>query len=683
MAWPWRRKKQIEQGRKLSPEGLPVVNWPPTWLATVNLAGLRGSYGYIYRTQPNVRAVVDFLASEAASVKLKFYEKVPSSPELPDGRLEQPEHPMMVVLNHPNPNTTRTRLWFHTVADLHVYDVAFWRKIRTNGTVRALLRIPPVSLNTQRDPLTRQIIGYMDALGNQLSLNDLVIFKGYDPELYDGNVSPLETLRRVLAEEQAAGQQREGMWRNGARREGVVTRPLEAPSWSPEAREAWRADFEATMSGAHNAGRVGLLEDGMGWNADSFNPKEMEYLGARLLTRKECASAFRVDPRLVFASDDLASPDVRTGFYVDRLVPMLTGLQEEVDLQLLPDFETVQRLNRVYTEFNIDAKLRGSFEEQARIASAAVGGPYVTVNEMRARVNLPPIPGGDEIIIPLNVVRAGGSQGSPQAPIETPGRQPTQITPGGGSQPPQAASVNVYLNSNGEVKTAAETAPEDVLRTAPKAALRRRQEVADRYQTLLNKHLARQGARVMKLANAMRTKTPGTIDMIWGDQARWDLELSADLAKLTEQVVDDNARRAIRQLSRKAKYNPDRTRNFIKKATLTAAIAINAKTRDDVAQALADESGDELAAVFDNTGRTAVLGTSFGTSMINFARNEGATQGGGRTKTWIVTSANSRHPEMNGETVDLQDDFSNGLPWPGAFGDVEQSAGCQCLVDLG
>lgn len=493
----------------------------------------------------------------------------------------------------------------------------------------------------------------------------------------------METLRRVLAEEQAAGQQREGMWRNGARREGVALRPLEAPPWTSAAREAWRADFEATMSGAQNAGRVGLLEDGMDWKADSFNPKEMEYLGARLLTRKECASAFRVDPRLVFASDDLASPDVRTGFYVDRLVPMLTGLQEEVDLQLLPDFETVQRLNRVYTEFNIDAKLRGSFEEQARIASAAVGGPYVTVNEMRARVNLPPIPGGDEIIIPLNVVRAGGSQGSPQAPIETPGRQPTQITPGGGSQPPQAASVNVYLNSNGEVKTAAETAPEDVLRTAPKAALRRRQEVADRYQTLLNKHLARQGARVMKLANAMRTKTPGTIDMIWGDQARWDLELSADLAKLTEQVVDDNARRAIRQLSRKAKYNPDRTRNFIKKATLTAAIAINAKTREDVSQALADESGDELAAVFDNTGRTAVLGTSFGTSMINFARNEGATQGGGRTKTWIVTSANSRHPEMNGETVDLQDDFSNGLPWPGAFGDVEQSAGCQCLVDLG
>lgn len=679
MAWPFKRKR----GQKLtSPDGLPVVNFPPTWLGTVNLSGLRGSYGYIYRTQPNVRAVVDFLASEAASVKLKLYEKVPSSPELPDGRLEDPEHPMMLVLNHPNPSTTRTRLWFHTVADFHVYDIAFWRKIRQSGQVRALLRVPPVSLFTQRDPLTRQIVAYTDAFGNQVSLNDLVIFKGYDPELYDGNVSPLETLRRVLAEEQAAGQQREGMWRNGARREGVVSRPLEAPSWSPEAREAWRADFEATMAGAHNAGRVGLLEDGMSWNADSFNPKEMEYLGARLLTRKECASAFRVDPRMVFASDDLASPEVRTGFYVDRLVPLLTGLQEEIDLQLLPDFETVQRMARVYTEFNIDAKLRGSFEEQAKILVMTTGVPIVARNEARARLNLPPKAGGDELATPMNVLVGG--QASPQSPLQTPGDMPALgQTPNPAGTTPQAASMNFFFNPNGEMKVAAETPPEDILRTAPKAALRRREEVANRYQTLLNKHLTRQGARIMKLANAMRTKTPGSLDLIWGDQARWDLELSADLQKLTQQVVDENARRAIRQLSRKAKYNPDRTRNFIKKATLTAAISINAKTREDVSQALSDESGDALEAVFSDTGRTAVLGTSFGTSMINFARNEGATQGGGRTKTWIVTSANSRHPEMNGETVSLNEDFSNGLPWPGAWGDVEQSANCQCLVDLG
>lgn len=148
MAWPWRRKKQIEQGHKLtSPEGLPVVDWPPAWRATVNLGGLRGSYAFIYRTQPNVRTVVDFLAGEGASVKLKLYEKVPSSPELPDGRLEQPNHEMMQVLNNPNPRTTRTRLWKETIGDHCVYDIAFWRKIRINGMVRNVVRIPPTALN--------------------------------------------------------------------------------------------------------------------------------------------------------------------------------------------------------------------------------------------------------------------------------------------------------------------------------------------------------------------------------------------------------------------------------------------------------------------------------------------------------------------------------------------------------
>jgi hypothetical protein len=43
-----------------------------------------------------------------------------------------------------------------------------------------------------------------------------------------------------------------------------------------------------------------------------------------------------------------------------------------------------------------------------------------------------------------------------------------------------------------------------------------------------------------------------------------------------------------------------------------------------------------------------------------------AADGRERTKTWVVTSgAHSRHPEMNGETVPVSENFSNGLAWPG------------------
>lgn len=50
------------------------------------------------------------------------------------------------------------------------------------------------------------------------------------------------------------------------------------------------------------------------------------------------------------------------------------------------------------------------------------------------------------------------------------------------------------------------------------------------------------------------------------------------------------------------------------------------------------------------------------------------------TKTWIVNAgANSRHPQLNGETVPVYTQFSNGLQYPGdPAGSVEDTAGCQC-----
>lgn len=56
----------------------------------------------------------------------------------------------------------------------------------------------------------------------------------------------------------------------------------------------------------------------------------------------------------------------------------------------------------VYVEFNLDEKLRASFEEKAAITTQAVGGPWMTRNEARAQNNLPAVDGGDELLIPLN-----------------------------------------------------------------------------------------------------------------------------------------------------------------------------------------------------------------------------------------------------------------------------------------
>lgn len=53
------------------------------------------------------------------------------------------------------------------------------------------------------------------------------------------------------------------------------------------------------------------------------------------------------------------------------------------------------------------------------------------------------------------------------------------------------------------------------------------------------------------------------------------------------------------------------------------------------------------------------------------------------TKTWIVNSGKSRHPEMDGETVGIDKTFSNGLSYPGdPAGSPDETMGCQCTLEM-
>ena len=56
----------------------------------------------------------------------------------------------------------------------------------------------------------------------------------------------------------------------------------------------------------------------------------------------------------------------------------------------------------------------------------------------------------------------------------------------------------------------------------------------------------------------------------------------------------------------------------------------------------------------------------------------------GATKTWRTTSSNPRssHKRLDGETVGMDEDFSNGLAWPGGVGDPDETAGCKCEMDI-
>ena len=602
-------------------------------------------YATIWRTQPHVRTVVGFLARNIAQIGLHTFERVSDTDRR---RLGPADHGLAALFAKPSPRMTKYRLFEALVNDMGIYDVACWAKAKVDGNTAGLLRLQP----KQIEPLD-DWSGGIKLKGNKGSRDfgpdEIVLFHGYNPEDERWGVSPMETLRRILAEEYQATIYREQLWRNGARFPGYIKRPKDSGAWSDAARERFRSDWRGLYTGdGPGAGGTPILEDGMEFVGGGITPAQAQYLETRKLTREEVAAAFHIPLPMVGILDHATFSNIEEqhkNLYQDTLGPWLEMIQQEIGLQLVPDFDDT---GRVYVEFNLAEKMKGSFEEQATSLQTAVGAPWLTRNEARARQNLPQVEGGDELVTPLNVLVGG--QASP-------------TDSGTQNEAPKASRRGTKADEftvNMRLLKARETGQQE-------------RKVGE----VLKAFFARQSKAVLSAIGAGKD---------WWDAERWDRELADDLHATALAVTTALGKTQAAALGYEDTFDPDRTVNFLRAVAERYAGNINATTKAALEAEVAKDDGDP-AHVFDVAQDSRSDGVALGvtTFLAGFAAYEAGKQIAAATnrvgtKTW-VTGPNPRpaHAAMDGETVSLDDTFSDGSKWPG---DGPDSAGCNCSVDI-
>lgn len=392
------------------------------------------SYEQMWKTQPAVRTVVEFLGRNVADLPLDVYERTSD-----DSRRKARDHQLGKLLADPWPGSkwTKYRLINWTVQEWCIYNSAFWIKgVAPNGR-RGVLPVPRRYIEPRGDNLF--FPDYYRLTGTKghrdLDPDQVVHFWGYNPDDPRDGWSPIETLRQILAEEYQASKYRESMWRNGARISGYISRSEKAPRWSDAARQRFKNEW-SSYSSEMAAGATPVLEDGMQWHEGGITPRDAQYVEARQLTREEVCTAFHIDPAMVGLSKNAnqsSLPQLRQMLYADALGPMLEMLQQDIELQLLPDVYGGAAGN-FYVEFNLRKKMQGSFEEQAAAVSASVGGPWMTRNEARQMFNLPDLPEADELVVPMNVLEGGLAN-----PRDTAPDNPSNEASNG--RPPSAGTV--------------------------------------------------------------------------------------------------------------------------------------------------------------------------------------------------------------------------------------------------
>lgn len=396
------------------------LGWP-AWHAGVG-AGCSASpttFDAIYRTQPNVRTVVSFLAANVAQLGLHVYQRSGES-----DRHRKRDHPLAALLGDPWPGVTQYRLIESLVADLAIYGNAFWLKVAQPDNRSGLLRIPPVALiDIELDDDQVVPLWFRFARSGHPELRvpaaHVVWFANYAPTGLLG-ISPLESLAMLLDEDYEAASYRAQLWRNGARIGGVLRRPLDAPGWNETTRERFRAEWQSWYAGADGAqaGGTPILEDGMDFVSGGFTAEQAQYLDARKLTMVQVAAAYHVPPPMVGVLDNANFSNVREfhrSLYQDTLGPWLRMIEQTINAAVLPETAPTRG---VYVEFNVAEKLRGSFEEQSVALYRSVGGPWMTRGEARARMNLPQREDAEGLIVPLNTEVTAPSGGQTPATPE-------------------------------------------------------------------------------------------------------------------------------------------------------------------------------------------------------------------------------------------------------------------------
>lgn len=653
------------------PDAVPWMPLDVTWVLGMDPAEL-------WRTQPHLRTVVDFVARNVAQLGMGAFDRVSDT-----DRRRATSGPVAGLLRRPNPDQTAYELIYALVGDLALYDVAFWWVVRDNTSPSGwLIRpipaawVPVGSGGTVFSP-AEWIVRPPNATELlTIPASQMLVFHGWNPGEPGKGASPVQALKLILSEQIHAYTYRDQVWQRGGRVSAVVTRPHDAPGWSDSAKEKFRKDWQSQYSkDGPSAGGTPILEDGMTLSKVGFSAREDQFVDAATLSLTTVASVYQVNPTMVGVLDNANYSNVREfrrALYGDSLGPWLSMIQDRLNTFLLPMLGEPETR---YVEFNLGEKLRGSFEEQAAVLQASVGRPWMTADEARARQNMPALGGdADELVTPLNVLIGGQASPQDSAP---------PLAPGSDAEPRENSAV---------VRPKARKVTASPVR-------------ADGYERLYEQRLGAwfESLRLVVLAaygaqkrGPVRVKAAEALI----DREAWQASLAQLLFQLGLAASTEAAHLLLAQFGLPPDtYDPDRTIAWLTVMAGGVAEGIVGATLFELDDALADtgrvdEAGQPVGAEqrLDHAMAVAIatrvpeIASSQVTALSGFGSTEAAYQtGAGATKTWRTRSMSPRpaHRRMDGETVGIDGRFSNGAKWPADSNlDDAERANCKCAVEI-
>lgn len=412
--------------------GIPSNGYLPTLGSVPSVAGVQVSQA----TAVTVSVVYAAVMQRAKD----FARCTPRIFSVADGRAGDAilDHPLSALLRSPN----WVQTWFEFAVQMEVALLlrgnAYAVILRDHrGDPTALIPVNPDNVmvleasdgqlfyNINRQGLFQ--IAALRGLPVSIPAEDVFHLRGLAFNMTVG-ISPISLARDSIGVSMAQEQQA-GRWiSNGARPAGILTVKNQL---SEPAAERLRKQWQNLREGLSNTGTTAILEDGMDWKPMQLNSVDLQFIEQRKLSVEDVSRWFGVPLWKLNVSTELKSlrlDDADQAYVNATIMPDLELWEQKFDK------EFSLRDNGMMADFDERKLLRASESTRVDNQRKRVMSALATPNECRAEEGLPPLPGGDELMFPVNAAALGSDVSGSAADHAGRPDDGTLADPGNGSR---------------------------------------------------------------------------------------------------------------------------------------------------------------------------------------------------------------------------------------------------------
>ena len=353
-----------------------------------------------YKTNNIVHRCVSLIATSASHIPWHIYKYCGNSKKLLQ------HHPASALLKNPSPDKSGADFFSESISHLLLYGSSYILSTQENSNICStsfeLYNLNPSAI--EHIISENHLVGYKYRNGNKAQdfpinpftrISNILHIKNYNPSSSQNGLSPLSAESKSICLYSKIMDWNKSLLKNAARPSGALIFQDGNGYLTDEQFKRLQQQFYNNFSGSTNSGKPLILEGGLKWQETSNAERFEKFIELKDSSARDIAIAFNVPPQLLGINGDNTysnMQEARLALWEENIIPLLDKYSDALSHWLSHWYN-----EELIIDFDREA-ISVLTERRENLWSKIEAANFMTINEKRAFVGLPPIEEGDKII---------------------------------------------------------------------------------------------------------------------------------------------------------------------------------------------------------------------------------------------------------------------------------------------